>query len=126
MSKPDKMTLFIADNYNIPEEVVCFFWEVFDLYNIREKIGNFKGIEFEIRSKEGNHIRPHVHAAYGGYSISVALDTYEVLAGNLPKRQERIACEWVKNNIDLCQSKWDKYHLENTLALTNSRLGLKI
>lgn len=124
MSKPDKISILLADKYDIPNELLYFFWEVFDLYNIREKVGQYKGIVFEVRTKEGNHVRPHVHAAYNKYNISVSLDTFEVLAGNLPKKQERIACEWVKNNVELCQAKWDQFHLEKSLALTSSRLGI--
>ena len=42
------------------------------------------------------HHRPHFHAAYQDSTVSVAIDTIEVLAGALPRRQQRLVEAWAE------------------------------
>jgi len=36
------------------------------------------------------HHRPHFHAVYQDNAVSIAIDTIEVLAGGLPRKQQRL------------------------------------
>jgi hypothetical protein len=42
------------------------------------------------------HHRPHFHAAYQDANVSVAIDTIEVLAGGLPRKQQRLVEAWAE------------------------------
>jgi len=57
--------------------------------------------------KEGNrHGKPHVHAMYNEYKMSIAADG-EILAGELPPKQQRIVEAWVSvHETDIIAS-WD-------------------
>ena len=90
-----------------------FLYPVFDLYEQRGTVGNFKSIRFEIRPKEQGHPTAHIHAYYENLNISISLEDFSILAGNIPHKQSKIAVEWVKNNIDFLRSKWNEYHIYN-------------
>lgn len=110
--------------YDVPKEIIDFLREVFCIYEIRGRIGKENGISFEIRTREpSNHI-PHLHAKYGEYSISVALDDVRVLSGNLPPKQEKMAIEWVKNHKDTCISEWSQVHINYISTMTETGLNL--
>lgn len=107
----------------IPPEIVSFMVATFQIMEIRERVAKIKGIKFEVRTREQNHPVPHVHAEYDGYNISIAIETGEVLAGNLPKSQQRIAVDWVKANESFLTSKWNEIAISATSILTMSRMG---
>lgn len=87
------------------------FCKVFNLAEKREKIKVIKdGIVIEIRNKEEGHNIPHIHASYQGENISISLIDGKILAGNLPKRNAKIAVEWVMENMDLLRGKWENKH----------------
>jgi hypothetical protein len=53
------------------------------------------------------HHRPHFHAIYQDSSVSVAIDTIEVLEGGLPRRQQRLVEAWAEiRQRELLQA-WD-------------------
>ncbi len=114
--------LYLRMNHSIPQDIVDFIVHAFEILEIRQKVGEVKSIRFEVRSREGNHALPHVHASYDKYSISIAIDSLKVLAGNLPKKQETIAVQWVKNNKDCLLGAWKDYTLSATSSTTKSRL----
>ena len=114
--------LYLRMNHEIPQEIVDFMVQSFEILEIRQRVGEVKSIRFEVRSREGNHALPHVHASYDKYSISIAIDSLKVLAGNLPKKQETIAIQWVKNNKDYLLGAWRDYALSATSITTKSRL----
>lgn len=107
----------------IPAEIVSFLESTFQIMEIRERVAKVKGIKFEVRTREQNHPVPHVHAEYDSYSISIAIGTGEVLAGNLPKSQQRIAVDWVKANESYLTGKWNEIAISATSILTLSRMG---
>ncbi len=82
-----------------------FLYRVFDLHEQRGKVGTRGSIIFEIRTKEQGHNTPHLHAHYGSKNISISLTDFSILAGNIPAKQENIAIEWTKQNIDLLKNK---------------------
>lgn len=88
-------------------------WEfVFrEVFSWRDTVERTHGIRFEIRPKENGHNVPHCHASYQGQEISISLLDGEVIAGNIPKQQQRFATTWVKRNLLVLQSCWDKYHV---------------
>ena len=71
----------------IPKEIAEFLEDVFQIVEIRERVGTIRGIKFEVRTREQNHNKPHVHAEYDKYSISIGIEDGEILAGNLPLSQ---------------------------------------
>lgn len=77
----------------------------------RDTVERTHGIRFEIRPKENGHNLPHCHASYQGQEISISLVDGEVITGNIPKQQQRFAVDWVKRNLPVLQSCWDKYHV---------------
>ena len=88
----------------------CFL-QGFNLVEKREKIKVIKdGIVIEIKNKQDGHNTPHIHASYQGDNISISLIDGEILAGNLPKRNQKIAVEWFKENLDSLMEKWENKH----------------
>ena len=74
---------------------------MFSLAEKRERIALLKdGIVIEIRNKEDGHNQPHVHVKYQGDNISISLIDFKILAGNIPKKNQKIAVDWVKDNAD--------------------------
>lgn len=82
----------------------------FELPEQRAQIGRRGSIIFEVRPKENGHNEPHIHAEYQGKNISISLNTFEVLAGNLPPKLQKTAIEWTKQHFEQCKSKWYEYH----------------
>lgn len=106
-----------------PGEIISFMEEVFLIMEIRERLETIRGIKFEVRSRERNHNIPHIHASYDKYEISIAIPDGKVLAGNLPKKQQRIAEEWVKSHVEDLLGKWESFAISATSITTKSRIG---
>ena len=107
----------------IPGEIKHFIEEVFEIYEIRGLVGKENGISFVVHSNEHNHSIPHVHAKYGKYEISIAIESGEVLAGNLPRKNQKIAREWVLTNQTKLLSDWNNYSMSAISNLTKSMIG---
>lgn len=92
-------------------EIYKAFCRIFGLYEIRKKVETLEyGIVIEIRTKEQGHVIPHIHAKYHSNNISVSLINGEILAGNIPHKQSKMAVEWIKNNKDYLLSIWEETH----------------
>ena len=50
--------------------------------------------------------RPHFHARYGDDEASVDLETFEILAGELPTRARRLVSEWARAHQDELRENW--------------------
>lgn len=109
--------------FEIPDEIKEFYKSVFELYEIRERVGEYKGIKFEVYIRD--HNPPHVHAKYDKYEISISLIDFKVLVGNIPEKNKNIAIKWVKKNKDILVSKWNNKTITSTLPLTKSMLDSK-
>lgn len=107
----------------VPKEIVGFLEDVFQIMEIRERVGTIRGIKFEVRTREQNHNKPHVHAEYDKYAISIGIEDGEILAGNLPSSQERKAVRWVKDNKDYLLGKWVDIAVSATSITTKSQMG---
>ena len=115
--------LMLTAKKMIPEEIVSFMKNIFQIMEIRARVGDIRGIKFEVRTREQNHNIPHVHAEYDNYSISIGIENGDVLAGNLPKSQQIIAQEWVEEHRDYLLGKWNDIAISATSVTTKSRLG---
>lgn len=54
----------------------------------------------------GVHHQPHFHARYGEYKASFNIDPPALLAGNLPRKQERLVLAWAELYIDELLENW--------------------
>lgn len=112
----------VKANGEIPLEIASFLENVFLITEIRERVATVRGIKFEVRTREGNHSIPHIHAVYDKYSISIEIKTGKVLAGNLPGPSQRVATDWVIKNSENLLSKWNDIAISATSIMTKSRL----
>ena len=78
-------------------------------------IGLIGGIVDLIILKEQGHNIPHIHAHYQGESISVSLLDGTVLAGNIPKKNERIAVDYVLSHQNKLLNEWTDIHGKTVL-----------
>jgi hypothetical protein len=61
------------------------------------ELSRFFGIRVSMYSEHGKrHHRPHLHAVYQRAKVVLAVDTIEVLAGQLPRRQQRLLEGWAE------------------------------
>lgn len=113
----------ISQNY--PAEISTFLGSVFEIYEIRGRVGSVNGIVFSVRTNEQNHTLPHVHAKYGDYHISIEIATGKVLAGNLPNKNQRLAVEWVIQNKEKLLNDWRNIAISAKTSMTRSALDFK-
>lgn len=107
----------------IPIELCKFLKEMFQLIEVRAAVCKEYGIEYKINIKEQGHNRPHIHASYGEYNISITIDdTVEIIAGNLPKTKNKYATKFVKQHLNEFRTQWNKYHVNSILPMTRSTL----
>ncbi|MDK2980218.1 MAG: hypothetical protein PWQ55_565 [Chloroflexota bacterium] len=76
------------------------------------KVGELRGVKLFIYPKEQGHNEPHLHAEYQGGNVSISLVTFEILAGNIPPKQQKLAVDWCKKNQTILEKHWDNYHEE--------------
>ena len=114
-----------AQILNITPEIMDFAFDVFSLVEIRGRVGRINGLIFEIRSNEGKHKRPHLHAKYAEYEISISIEDGVILKGNLPPKQSRLAIEWVRihKNKLLGAGHWYKLAINRDIPMTESQLS---
>ena len=108
---------------SVPQEIVKFLVDSFFITEIRRRVGKVDGMSFEVRSREHNHTVPHLHASYGGYSVSIGIEDGKVLNGNLPKKREKLASEWVLAHKEELLTVWKNYSMSATSMLTQSLLN---
>lgn len=109
-------------SFFIPPEIRDFMNQVFEIYEIRQRIGEEKGISFVIRSNEQNHSTPHVHAIYGDYQVSIRISDAEILAGNLPKKNQRTAQDWVRKHREQLLGDWSSFAISTVSIMTKSKM----
>jgi hypothetical protein len=71
------------------------------------RISAFYGITIAMYWNEGTHARPHLHARYGGHSVSVDFDG-NVLAGSLSARALALVVEWIALHRDELELNWER------------------
>lgn len=71
------------------------------------EICRFYGIVIRMFAEPGaRHHRPHFHAIYQGYAASFAIDTLELLGGELPVAQRRLVEAWAEIHRTELLSVW--------------------
>ena len=113
---------FRVHGMEIPEEIADFIFDCFEICEIRGRVGTNNGVIFHIRTNEGKHNIPHVHAAYGSHWVSIAISDARVLAGNLPHKQQSKAIYWVRDNREKLMEEWRTIVISGKLEMTKSIL----
>ncbi len=54
------------------------------------------------------HHRPHFHAYYQGDVGVYAIDTIEMIAGQLPRRQQRLIEAWIELHHEELLTEWER------------------
>lgn len=54
-----------------------------------------------------HHHLPHVHARYGEYEGVYAIDSGDLLDGELPRRQQRLVQAWIELHREELTADWD-------------------
>ena len=73
-------------------------------------ISQFYGILIYIYAEiGGHHNKPHFHAKYGEYEISIALDGKR-LNGNMPNKQLKLIEAWREIHKDEIEASWYAYN----------------
>lgn len=116
---------WIIKKQSLPTQISSFMNNVFMICEVRGRVGKVNGISFIVHSNEANHTIPHVHARYNGYEISISIsDEPEVIIGNIPKKQQKIAVDWVKTNKENLITDWNDIAFSANTSLTKSMLEL--
>lgn len=68
-------------------------------------ITRFYGIV--IKMYFNDHLPPHLHAIYGEYNGVFALNTLELIEGDLPKRAVKLVKEWEEEYKDELIKMWE-------------------
>lgn len=73
-------------------------------------ISQFYGILIYLyRELNGQHKKPHVHAQYGEYEMSISFDG-DIIAGNFPNKQRKLVEAWVALHEDELKAAWKAYN----------------
>jgi hypothetical protein len=67
-------------------------------------IARFYGIVIRMYFRE--HGVPHFHALYGEHVAVFAIETLEMIEGDLPQRAERLVREWAAQHQSELQNMW--------------------
>jgi hypothetical protein len=77
-------------------------------------ISQFLGILIYIYKERDSHSRPHVHAVFGSEDMSIAADG-EILAGKLPRKQQKYVEAWVALREDEIRAAWTAINEHDTV-----------
>lgn len=70
-------------------------------------ISRFLGIVVRMFWETGtSHHAPHLHVSYQGHKAVYRIDTVELIAGSLPKRQRRFIEAWIELYQDELMENW--------------------
>jgi len=77
------------------------------------EISRFFGIVIAMYWVE--HGPPHFHARYGGYKVTIAIDSLTVLEGSFPPRVLGFVVEWASQHQKELAGNWEKARLNRAL-----------
>ena len=69
-------------------------------------ISTFFGIV--IRMYYGDHAPAHFHAFYQGHEALIAIETLEVITGELPRRAQELVFDWAELHRQELVGNWQK------------------
>ncbi len=61
-------------------------------------IDSINGIKIHIYN--GEHRPPHIHAVYNEYEVLINIESLDIYAGELPKKQLKVVFDWLEGNAD--------------------------
>jgi hypothetical protein len=70
-------------------------------------VSRFYGIVIKMFFIQKEHQPPHFHAVYGEYNALFAIETLEMIEGDLPNRAMRLVKEWAERDRKELQTMWD-------------------
>jgi hypothetical protein len=70
------------------------------------EISRFFGIM--IRMYFNDHVPPHFHAQYGEHQAEIAIETLEILKGELPNRALGLVLEWAFLHRNELRADWKR------------------
>ena len=71
------------------------------------ELARFYGIVVSIFFRDQDkHQRPHIHASYAEFAVSVAFDNGAVLAGRFPGPALHLVRDWLKRHRAAVQEAW--------------------
>lgn len=77
-----------------------------DILSIMPVISYFFGIY--IRMYHDDHNPPHIHVEYQGQEAYVAIETGEIIEGNLPRKAAKLVREWVQEHKKELTANWNR------------------
>ncbi len=54
-----------------------------------------------------HHNLPHIHAKYAEFEVSISIESGEILAGELPRKQLRLVQAWIELHRDELMADWE-------------------
>lgn len=69
-------------------------------------ISMFYGIIIRMYCSPKEHGKPHIHAYYQENSAVFDIDSAEIIAGDLPKRQKRLVTAWIEVRKEELLADW--------------------
>jgi hypothetical protein len=54
-----------------------------------------------------HHNLPHIHAKYAEFEASISIQSGEILAGELPRKQLRLVQAWIELHQDELMADWE-------------------
>lgn len=69
-------------------------------------ISMFFGIIVRMYFGPVEHSPPHFHAYYNEYRATVNIDTCEIIAGDLPRKQVRLVLAWAELHQEELMADW--------------------
>jgi len=69
-------------------------------------IARFYGILIKMYFSQSEHGVPHFHAIYGEFNAVFAIETLEMLEGDLPPRAHRLVAEWAEGTKRELMDMW--------------------
>ncbi|MBI5242533.1 MAG: DUF4160 domain-containing protein [Elusimicrobia bacterium] len=70
-------------------------------------IARFYGIVIKMYFSQSEHGIPHFHALYGEYNAVFAIESLNILEGDLPVRCERLVKEWAARHQKELLDMWN-------------------
>jgi hypothetical protein len=70
------------------------------------EIARFYGIIIKLFFIGSEHNPPHIHALYGEYMSSIAIETGKVVEGDLPGKALALVREWLDLHRDELMAMW--------------------
>jgi len=57
----------------------------------------------------GHHHKPHIHAKYGEYEVSITIDD-KIINGNMPAKQIKMIEVWIEIHKEELKAAWYAYN----------------